>query len=185
MRSFERKLEDAQDALGMEPRNYIPVTYVTELSWLSEAAKLLPTILLIGGYIYFQRKMQGGLGMGGGGGAGGARGIFNVGKAQVSKIDKNAKDKVRVGWAAGSKYWTWASSMLGSRGKKRHLRQGPGPCKDKVLGKCEGGRTRLQTRRRSIRHQDRPCVIIEQFEDFFFVSSFVMQSSSRAGHFAA
>jgi AFG3 family protein len=82
----------------MEPRNYIPVTYVTELSWLSEAAKLLPTILLIGGYIYFQRKMQGGLGMGGGGGAGGARGIFNVGKAQVSKIDKNAKDKVRGCW---------------------------------------------------------------------------------------
>lgn len=112
LRSFERKLEDAQDSLGMEPRSYVPVTYVTELSWLSEALKLLPTLLLIGGYIYFQRRMQGGLGMGGGGGAGGARGIFNVGKAQVSKIDKNAKDKVGLAFVP---MYLMRSSVLHTR----------------------------------------------------------------------
>jgi hypothetical protein len=38
--------------------------------------------------------MQGGLGVGGGGGGKGGRGIFNIGKAHVTKADKNSKNKV-------------------------------------------------------------------------------------------
>ena len=92
--SFERKLEDAQDTLGADPRDYIPVTYVSEMSWQQELLRLAPTILLIAGYIYFTRRMQGGFGMGGGSGGMGGRGIFNVGKAQVTKLSKKQKDKV-------------------------------------------------------------------------------------------
>eukprot|EP00897_Mesotaenium_endlicherianum_P009103 jgi/Mesen1/8220/ME000442S07491 len=107
LESFERKLEDAQDALGVDPRDYIPVTYVSEMSWQSELLRLAPTLLVIGAYIYFTRRMQGGAGFGGlgggggGGGAGGARGIFNVGKAQVTKVDKHAKNKVMFKDVAG------------------------------------------------------------------------------------
>jgi AFG3 family protein len=93
--SFERKLEDAQDMLGVNPHDYVPVTYVSEMSWQQELLRLAPTILLIAGYIYFSRRMQGGgFGIGGGSGSAGGRGIFNVGKAQVTKLSKKAKDKV-------------------------------------------------------------------------------------------
>lgn len=59
----------------------MPVTYGSEFSLGSEVMKLLPTLLIIGGYIWFTRRSMGGLG---GGGSAGGRGIFNVGKAQVS-----------------------------------------------------------------------------------------------------
>ncbi|CAM6056487.1 unnamed protein product [Sphagnum tenellum] len=100
--SFERKLEDAQDMLGVNPHDYVPVTYVSELSWQQELLRLAPTILLIAGYIYFSRRMQGGgFGIGGGSGGMGGRGIFNVGKAQVTKLSKKAKDKVMFKDVAG------------------------------------------------------------------------------------
>jgi AFG3 family protein len=34
--SFERKLEDAQKALNISPRDYIPVLYVDETEWSHE-----------------------------------------------------------------------------------------------------------------------------------------------------
>lgn len=93
--SFERKLEEAQEALGVDPHNYVPVLYVRELSWLQELIRFAPTLLIIAGYIYMSRKMQSGLGLGqGGGGIGGGRGLFSIGKAQVTKLNKNSKDKV-------------------------------------------------------------------------------------------
>ncbi|CAL1401941.1 unnamed protein product [Linum trigynum] len=38
--------------------------------------------------------MQGGIGLGFGGGGKGACGIFNIGKAHITKVDKNTKNKV-------------------------------------------------------------------------------------------
>ena len=78
--SFERKLDEAQEDLGWDAANFIPVTYCSEFSFVSEFTKLLPTILIIAGYVWFTRRSMGGLG--GPGGPGG-RGLFNVGKAQV------------------------------------------------------------------------------------------------------
>lgn len=91
--TFEEKLEEAQEALGIDPHNYVPVTYVSEMNWLQELLKFAPTILLLGTLFYMGRKMQGGLGVGGPGGKGG-RGIFSIGKAHVTKLDKNSKNKV-------------------------------------------------------------------------------------------
>ena len=91
--SFDRKMEEAQEALGFDPNEYVPITYTNELSWSQELLRLLPTLLLIGGYVWFTRRQMGGGGLGGGG-MGGGRGIFNVGKAQVGTVDKNAKDKI-------------------------------------------------------------------------------------------
>ncbi|KAI4383860.1 hypothetical protein MLD38_009655 [Melastoma candidum] len=99
--SFEEKLEEAQEALGIDPHDYIPVTYTSEMVWFQELVRLLPTLLLLGSMFYVTRKMKGDLGFGGGGGGRGARGIFNIGKAHVTKVDKNAKNKIYFNDVAG------------------------------------------------------------------------------------
>ncbi|XP_021622945.1 ATP-dependent zinc metalloprotease FTSH 8, mitochondrial isoform X2 [Manihot esculenta] len=91
--SFEEKLEEAQEALGIDPHDYVPVTYVNEVNWYQELMRFAPTVLLLGTLWFMGRGMQSGLGVGGTGGRGG-RGIFNMGKAPFTKMDKNAKDKV-------------------------------------------------------------------------------------------
>lgn len=92
--SFEEKLEEVQETLGVDPHDYVPVTYSSELVWYQELMRFAPTLLLLGTLLYMGRRMQGGFGVGGGGGGKGARGIFNIGKAHVTKVDKNAKNKV-------------------------------------------------------------------------------------------
>ncbi|CAI5970488.1 unnamed protein product [Closterium sp. NIES-64] len=102
--SFERKLDDAQNAMGTDGHSRIPVTYASEVSWQQELLRLLPTALIIAAWIYFSRGLQSGFGMGGmggPGGAGGAKGIFNVGKAAVTKMDKHSKNKVYFRDVAG------------------------------------------------------------------------------------
>ncbi|CAL5225560.1 g8397 [Coccomyxa viridis] len=96
--SFERKMEEAQEDLGWATDSFVPITYTNELSWQQELLRLAPTILLIAGYVWFTRRQMGGLG--GTGGPGG-RGLFNVGKAQISVLDKNAKDKIMFKDVAG------------------------------------------------------------------------------------
>ncbi|KAK1562175.1 hypothetical protein Q3G72_007461 [Acer saccharum] len=91
--SFEEKLEEAQEALGMDPHDYVPVTYVNEVNWYQELMRFAPTALIFGTLWFMGRRMQSGFGVGGPGGKGG-RGIFNIGKATITKLDKNAKDKV-------------------------------------------------------------------------------------------
>ncbi|KAL9238754.1 hypothetical protein vseg_013134 [Gypsophila vaccaria] len=92
--SFEEKLEEAQEALGIDPHDFVPVTYMNEMVWYQEVLRFAPTLLLLGSLLYMGRKMQGGLGGLNGGGGRGGRGIFNIGKAQITKVDKNAKNKV-------------------------------------------------------------------------------------------
>ncbi|XP_076930283.1 ATP-dependent zinc metalloprotease FTSH 3, mitochondrial-like [Bidens hawaiensis] len=98
--SFEEKLEEAQEAIGIDPHDYVPVTYASEMVWYQEIMRFAPTLLLLGSLWYMSRRMQGGLGVGGGGGKG-ARGIFNIGKAHINKVDKNAKNKVFFNDVAG------------------------------------------------------------------------------------
>lgn len=82
--TFERKLEEAQVALGIAPRDFIPVIYVNETSWAAELIRLLPTVLLIGATFWMMRGLTGGMG----GGAGGPGGIFKIGKSNAKKIQK-------------------------------------------------------------------------------------------------
>ncbi|XP_020214526.1 ATP-dependent zinc metalloprotease FTSH 10, mitochondrial isoform X1 [Cajanus cajan] len=92
--SFEEKLEEAQEALGIDSHDFVPVTYSSEMVWYQELMRFAPTLLLLGSLLYMGRRMQGGLGVGGGNGGKGARGIFNIGKAHVTKVDKHAKNKI-------------------------------------------------------------------------------------------
>ncbi|KAK9158814.1 hypothetical protein Scep_005388 [Stephania cephalantha] len=98
--SFEEKLEEAQEALGIDPHDYVPVTYVSEMVWYQELMRFLPTALILGFLLYTGRRMQGGFGLGGGAGRG-RGGIFNIGKAHFTKLDKNAKNKVYFKDVAG------------------------------------------------------------------------------------
>lgn len=79
--------------LGIDPHNFVPVTYVSEMMWYQELFQYAPTLLLLGGVLYLGRKMQGGISVGGGAGRSG-RGIFSIGQAPVTKVDKNSKNKV-------------------------------------------------------------------------------------------
>ncbi|RVW57031.1 ATP-dependent zinc metalloprotease FTSH 8, mitochondrial [Vitis vinifera] len=63
--SFEEKLEEAQEVLGIDPHNYVPVTYVSEMVWYQELMRFAPTLALLGALWYMGRRMQSGLGVGG------------------------------------------------------------------------------------------------------------------------
>lgn len=89
--SFEEKLEEAQEALGVDRHDFVPVIYVAQVNWFQELMKYAPTMLLLGAVWFVGRKMPS---IGGTGGKGG-RGIFNIGKAQITRVDKNAKNKVK------------------------------------------------------------------------------------------
>ena len=90
--SFEEKLEEAQEALGIDSHDFVPVTY-SERSTFQEMTKVALTLLFLLSIGLMGARMQGQLGFGGSGGSKGARGIFNIGKAHT-KVDKNAKNKV-------------------------------------------------------------------------------------------
>lgn len=91
--SFERKLENAQDELGISQAERIPVAYATEGSILSSVLTFLPTILLIGGLLYITRR--GAQGMGGSGG------IFGVGKSKAKLFNQETDIKVTFKDVAG------------------------------------------------------------------------------------
>ncbi|GMH94398.1 hypothetical protein TL16_g12897 [Triparma laevis f. inornata] len=80
--SFERKLEVSQREMGIEPKDFVPVQYVTETSWGSEIMKLAPTALIIGAWFLMMR------GASGGGSGGGMGNVFKIGKSNAKKIKK-------------------------------------------------------------------------------------------------
>ncbi|XP_054274278.1 AFG3-like protein 2 [Macrosteles quadrilineatus] len=67
--SFERNLENAQMEMNIEPANYVPVIYKSEIE-ASSLSGMLPTIIIIGFVLYMMRRsaeMMGGRGRKGGG----------------------------------------------------------------------------------------------------------------------
>ena len=79
--SLEEKLTKAQQEMGIQPRDYIPVQYVTETNWVVELIKSSPMLVMVGLTIFMLRS-------GGAGAAGGAGGIFKIGKSNAKKINK-------------------------------------------------------------------------------------------------
>jgi len=88
---FEEKLDAAQATRGVPLRAHVPVQYQSRTSWMSEASRFLPTLLLVGFFYMLTRGV--GAQMGGGQG-----GLFNVGK---SKAVKATKVKTRFNDVAG------------------------------------------------------------------------------------
>lgn len=123
--TLERKLEQAQDDLGIEPHEYVPVVYSDDAAFSRLLLDWIPTLGFVAVYALLARRMSGGLGGGGpprsggsggsprspfsgfggmrpgsgpfGGSAGGgpAGGIFNVGKANATVLNSE-NNKVDV-----------------------------------------------------------------------------------------
>lgn len=122
--TLERKLEQAQDDLGIEPHEYVPVVYSDDAAFFRLLLDWIPTLGFVAVYALLARRMSGGLGggssrpgggapknpfsgfgggmrpgsgpFGGGGGPGGpAGGIFSVGKANATILNSE-NNKVDV-----------------------------------------------------------------------------------------
>jgi ATP-dependent Zn protease len=87
--AFEKKLEEAQHAVHMDPTHEIPVQYTADSSLTREVLRVIPSLLFMGAAFLFMRYATGSL-MGGGGfgGGGGMGGIFQIGKSTAKKINK-------------------------------------------------------------------------------------------------
>lgn len=85
--SFEKKLEEAQRAVGITPLHEIPVQYTAESTMASELMGVVPSLLLMGAAFYFMRFATGSMGGAGQGrGGSGMGGIFQIGKSTAKKI---------------------------------------------------------------------------------------------------
>lgn len=92
--SFEKKLEEAQDQLGIPPAERIPVSYEAGGSAIGNILLAFgPTLLFIGLIIWTQRSM--------GGRGGGAGGMFNFGKSKAKKFNAESAVKVKFADVAG------------------------------------------------------------------------------------
>ncbi|KAI8883263.1 ATP-dependent metallopeptidase Hfl [Backusella circina FSU 941] len=92
--SFERKLEEAQNELGIPSNERIPVAYRDEVSLAQTALHFAPTLLLIGVLYYMTKR--------GPGGAGGQGGIFGIGKSKAKMFNQETDIKVKFKDVAGA-----------------------------------------------------------------------------------
>lgn len=128
--TLERKLEQAQDDLGIEPHEYVPVVYSDDAAFSRMLLDWIPTLGFVAVYALLARRMSGGVGggaqrgsgggkspfsggfggmrpgsgpFGGAGGGGGpAGGIFNVGKANATVLNsENNKVDITFSDVAG------------------------------------------------------------------------------------
>lgn len=86
MDAFERNLENVQQTLGMDPRQYISVVYRTELE-SSQIIAALPTLLLIAAVLYGFRRGAGMMSSASGGARRGG-GLFGFGESTARMINK-------------------------------------------------------------------------------------------------
>lgn len=95
--SFERNLENAQIEMNVEPPNFVPVIYKTELEAASVTG-ILPTILIIGFLIYMMRRSAEMMGARGGRKGGG---IFGGVMESTAKLINSSDIGVRFKDVAG------------------------------------------------------------------------------------
>ncbi|XP_051142621.1 ATP-dependent zinc metalloprotease FTSH 10, mitochondrial-like isoform X2 [Andrographis paniculata] len=94
---FEEKLEESQRELGIDPHDYVPVSYVSEGFGSSKWMKFIPTLLLVCSLIYVGRKLdrisQYKGDYGGGGGGGNLSSYLQTHKAKITKMKTDGEKK--------------------------------------------------------------------------------------------
>lgn len=73
--------------MGIAPKDFVPVQYVSETSWGTELMKLAPTALIVGAWFLMMR------GAAGGGGGGGMGNVFKIGKSNAKKVRPKERKK--------------------------------------------------------------------------------------------
>ncbi|KAJ8711625.1 hypothetical protein PYW08_008579 [Mythimna loreyi] len=88
--SFERNLENAQIEMSVDPPNFLPVIYKTEVE-ASSLTGMLPTILIIGFLIYMMRRSADMMGRGGKRGGGLFGGVMESTAKLINPTDIGVK----------------------------------------------------------------------------------------------
>ncbi|KAI5290840.1 AAA ATPase afg3 [Ascosphaera aggregata] len=91
--AFERKLDEAQNELGIPQSERIPVAYQDEVPWVATLMSFGPTLLLIGSFIWLSRRAAGG--------PGGQSGIFGIGKSRAKRFNSETDIKIKFADVAG------------------------------------------------------------------------------------
>ncbi|KAL4923651.1 ATP-dependent metallopeptidase FtsH/Yme1/Tma family protein [Aspergillus undulatus] len=91
--SFERRIDEAQQELGIPSSERIPVQYVQEVPWGATILSFAPTLLLLGGFAWLSRRA--------GGGRGGNSGIFGIGKSRARRFNHETDIKIKFSDVAG------------------------------------------------------------------------------------
>ena len=76
-------VQEAQRALHIPPRDFVPVLYVDETNWTQEVLRFAPTLALMGLFVLLTRGAAGGVG-----GMRGPGDIFKIGRSPAKKINK-------------------------------------------------------------------------------------------------
>jgi AFG3 family protein len=92
--AFERRLDDAQDELGIPSSERIPVSYTSEGNGLNILLSFGPTLLFIGAIYWLSRRASGGAGAG-------QSGIFGMGKSRAKMFNHEKDIKVKFKDVAG------------------------------------------------------------------------------------
>ncbi|KAL5343355.1 peptidase family M41-domain-containing protein [Aspergillus crustosus] len=91
--SFERRLDNAQDELGIPSSERIPVSYVDEISWGATLLTFGPTLLMVGTFVWLSRRASRG--------GGGNSGIFGIGKSRARRFNHESDVKIKFSDVAG------------------------------------------------------------------------------------
>ncbi|KAF2229798.1 putative ATP-dependent metalloprotease [Viridothelium virens] len=94
--AFERRLDEAQNELGIPSSERIPIAYHEEGSWLNALLSLGPTLLLVGSTFWLFRRASGGAG-----GQSGSGGIFGMMRSKAKKFNHETDVKVKFADVAG------------------------------------------------------------------------------------
>lgn len=92
--SFEDTMREAQETIGTDRHDLVPIFYTSETVWFQELSKLVPTLLILGLFWFIGRKLLVGLSCLGS--KLGNDNKFDIGTSHFIKIDKNAANKVRL-----------------------------------------------------------------------------------------
>ncbi|KAK0666854.1 6c6d08f8-8b27-48d1-a5e9-ee3a8a61eadc [Cercophora samala] len=92
--AFERRLDEAQQELGIPTSDRIPVAYASESNLSSLLIAFGPTLMIMGLLVWSARRA--GAGMGGGG-----SGVFGFGKSKAKEFNHDAAVKVKFADVAG------------------------------------------------------------------------------------
>jgi AFG3 family protein len=93
--AFERKLDDAQNELGIPSHERIPVSYKEEISYVGTLVSMFAPTALFVGFLWWMSRRAGGAGAGSGGG------IFSIGKSRAKLFNKDTDVKVKFKDVAG------------------------------------------------------------------------------------
>ena len=104
--SFEKKLQKAQDELGIAEELRCQVVYTQESNLSHLMVQILPTLLMIAGIVWltrrsFQASAGLGKGTGAGGSGGGPGGIFGMSKSTAKRFNSDTAVKIKFKDVAG------------------------------------------------------------------------------------